>query len=161
MDSGTQPRIVVGVDGSASSIEALRQAQRIARGLGARIEATACWEAPRMSDQYELMGIGDFEKRARQILVEALTAAYGPDRPSNVSAHLRQGNPRPQLIEASKDADILVLGRRGHGGFPGLLLGSVSSACIARAHCPVLVVHAPPGTPQHQAPAAPVALPED
>jgi nucleotide-binding universal stress UspA family protein len=47
------------------------------------------------------------------------------------------------LIEESKAADMLVLGRRGHGGFGGLLLGSVSSACVAHAHCPVLVVHSP------------------
>ena len=56
---------------------------------------------------------------------------------------LVQGHPRSTLIEESKSADMLVLGRRGHGGFGGLLLGSVSSACVAHAHCPVLVVHGP------------------
>jgi nucleotide-binding universal stress UspA family protein len=54
-----------------------------------------------------------------------------------------QGHPRPVLIEASRSADMLILGRRGHGGFRGLLLGSVSSALVAHAHCPVLVVHTP------------------
>ncbi|GAA3666211.1 universal stress protein [Arthrobacter ginkgonis] len=161
MDNGTPPRIVVGVDGSASSIEALKQAQRIAQGLGAHIEATACWEAPRMEEEYAAMGIKGFEERAQRTLNEALTAAYGPDLPGNVSPKLQEGSPRPTLIEASKNAVMLVLGRRGHGGFHGLLIGSVSSACIARAHCPVLVVHALPGTSKHQAPAAPAALPED
>lgn len=132
--------IIVGVDGSASSIEALRQAQRIAGPLGARIEATACWDYPQMLTEYQVMGIDDFEERVRRTVDEALEAAFGPDLPPNVTPRLRQGSPRPTLIEASREADMLVVGRRGRGGFGGLLLGSVSSACIARAHCPVLVV---------------------
>ena len=69
--------------------------------------------------------------------------AFGPETPDNVEVRLAQGHPRHVLIEESKSADMLVLGRRGHGGFGGLLLGSVSSACVAHAHCPVLVVHSP------------------
>jgi len=144
MEENTRaPRIVVGVDGSEGSVEALRQAHRIAAPLGARIEATACWDYPRMADGYELMGIGGFEERAGEILEETLVKAYGDERPASVESVVRQGNARPILIEASRDADMLIVGRRGHGGFHGLLLGSVSSACVARAHCPVLVVHAP------------------
>ncbi|MGA7206344.1 MAG: universal stress protein, partial [Specibacter sp.] len=55
---------------------------------------------------------------------------------------LEQGPPRQSLIEASREASMLVLGRRGFGGFAGLLMGSVSSACASHAHCPVLIVHA-------------------
>lgn len=131
--------VIVGVDGSPASVEALRLAQRVAVGLDARIEATACWDYPPLPDRYEAAGIGGFDERAGQILGEALAAAYGPELPGNVTARLRQGSPRPTLIEASKEADMLVLGRRGLGGFGGLLLGSVSSACVARAYCPVLV----------------------
>lgn len=69
--------------------------------------------------------------------------AFGADTPANVESRLIQGHPRPTLIEASKDADLVVVGRRGHGGFGGMLIGSVSSALVAHAHCPVLVVHSP------------------
>jgi nucleotide-binding universal stress UspA family protein len=55
-----------------------------------------------------------------------------------------QGHPAPALVEASKGADLLVVGSRGHGEFVGMLIGSVSEYCTTNAHCPVLV-HRPPG----------------
>jgi len=50
-----------------------------------------------------------------------------------------EGHPAPSLIQASRDAELLVLGSRGHGEFAGMLLGSVTQHCVATAHCPVLV----------------------
>lgn len=135
--------IVVGVDGSDASVEALRQAQGLAVPLSATVIALACWDVPPVYDGYIAMGIDDFDIRAAEILQEAVVKAFGPDTPANVETRLVQGHPRRRLIEESKTADMLVLGRRGHGGFGGLLLGSVSSACVAHGHCPVLVVHAP------------------
>lgn len=137
-------KIVVGVDGSAPSVEALREAQRLAVPLGADVEAIGCWGYPNMYDTYVATGIGGFPERAAEMLQEALTTAFGPKRPRNVHTRLVEGLARSVLVEASKDADMLVVGRRGHGGFAGLLLGSVSSACLAHAHCPVLVVAAVP-----------------
>jgi nucleotide-binding universal stress UspA family protein len=142
-ESNYAARIVVGIDGSEASIEALRQAQRLGESLHAEIEAIACWEYPQMYDGYVIMGIEGFEERARQILEESITQAFGPKKPSNLKARLVEGAARSTLIEASEDADLLVVGRRGRGGFGGLLIGSVSSACVAHAHCPVLVVHSP------------------
>ncbi len=135
--------ILVGVDGSDASVEALRQAQRLALPLQARITALACWDVPPVYDGYVAMGIDDFDIRAGEILQETVVKAFGEDTPANVDTRLVQGHPRRTLIEESRNADLLVLGRRGHGGFGGLLLGSVSSALVAHAHCPVLVVHAP------------------
>ncbi|MET1034302.1 MAG: universal stress protein, partial [Arthrobacter sp.] len=88
-------------------------------------------------------GIDDFDVRAGEILQETVNKAFGAERPANVETRLVQGHPRYTLIEASRDADLVVVGRRGHGGFGGMLIGSVSSALVAHAHCPVLVVHAP------------------
>jgi nucleotide-binding universal stress UspA family protein len=135
--------IVVGVDGSDASVEALKWAQELALPLGARIVALACWDYPPVYDGYVAMGINDFDVRAREILQEAMAKAFGAEPPPNVESRLEQGRPRHTLIDASRKADMLVVGRRGHGGFSGLLLGSVSSACVAHAHCPVLVVHTP------------------
>jgi nucleotide-binding universal stress UspA family protein len=136
-------RIVVGVDGSEPSIEALRQAQRLALPLGAKVLANAYWDYPQVYAGYVLVGIEGFEERAGQILDEAIRTAFGDETPSNVVPGLVRGHPREALIEATRDAGMVVVGRRGHGGFGGLLLGSVSSALVAHAHCPVLVVHTP------------------
>lgn len=133
--------VIVGVDGSPASIEALIEGQRLAAALGTEVHALACWEFPQMHEGYEVMGIGGFEERAEQILGEAVEAAFGPQLPSNLRTRLVNGGARQNLLEASKDAYMIVVGRRGHGGFGGLLLGSVSSACVAHADCPVLVVH--------------------
>lgn len=136
-------RILVGVDGSEPSIEALRQAQRLATPLGAKVLANAYWDYPQVYAGHVMMGIEGFEERAGEILDEAVKTAFGDETPSNVIPSLVRGHPRESLIEASRDADMVVVGRRGHGGFGGLLLGSVSSALVAHAHCPVLVVHTP------------------
>jgi nucleotide-binding universal stress UspA family protein len=131
------------VDGSEPSIEALRQAQRLATPLGAKVMANAYWDYPQVYAGYVMVGIEGFEERAAQILDEAVRTAFGDETPSNVVTNLVRGHPRDALIEATRDADLVVVGRRGHGGFGGLLLGSVSSALVAHAHCPVLVVHTP------------------
>lgn len=136
-------RFVVGVDGSEASVEALRQAQLLAAPIGAKVLATAYWEDPQVYAGYVAMGIDRFEERVKMVLDEALAQAFGQQIPPNVIPRVVRGHPRDSLIDASRHADMIVVGRRGHGGFGGMLLGSVSSACVAHAHCPVLVVHSP------------------
>lgn len=135
--------VIVGVDGSESSIAALREAERLAASLNAPLQALMCWNYPSASSVPYGPGSFDFKGAAEKVLDASLENAFGLDWPANLSTRLEQGSPRAILIEASKDAALLVLGRRGKGGFRGLLMGSVSSACTAHAHCPVLVVHAP------------------
>jgi nucleotide-binding universal stress UspA family protein len=134
-------RIVVGIDGSAVSVAALVAAARIAAATGAQVDAVACWSVPTAVALPYALGTVDFESGARKVLDNAVVAAFGERAPDHVTARLVQGNPRQVLLAASEGADMLVLGRRGHGGFPGLLVGSVSQACIAHARCPVLVMN--------------------
>lgn len=134
-----QPRrTFVGVDGSRASIEALREAQELAMPLGATVEAWTCWEFPIGYEAYLAMGVDGFARPAEEPLEVAVRKAFGPEQPRNVVSRLVHGPARSSLIEASRNALLLVVGRRGHVGFKGQLLGSVSSGCVAHAHCPVL-----------------------
>ncbi|MHA7304222.1 universal stress protein [Arthrobacter sp. TMN-49] len=143
MSTAQEPAtIIVGVDGSEASIEALRQGEKFAVALGARVKAMTCWSIPTAYQVPYSLGSIDFMGAAQEVLDNAIERAFGLDWPENLTTDLVQGPARPTLIEASRDAALLVLGRRGFGGFKGLLLGSVSTACSAHAHCPVMIVHA-------------------
>lgn len=138
-DPGAHPRIIVGVDGSEASIAALRVARAMAEPLSATLEAWACWDVPAGYGVYLAVGIEGFKYAADQVLQQALADAF-EELPPFVHPRLVRGKPSPVLIDASRNASLLIVGRRGHGSF---VPGSVSSACVSRAHCPVLVVHAP------------------
>lgn len=131
----------MGVDGSEASLEALQQARYLARSLDARIEVIGCWENPRMYDGYVLMGVERFRESAEKVVTQAVKSVFGSDAPPGVMISLVQGDPKSSLVKASRNADFLIVGRRGHGGLGKLLIGSVSASCIAHAKCPVLVVH--------------------
>lgn len=136
--AGARP-IVVGVDGSDSSIAALRHAARIAEALGAPLEAVTTWTAPPFVDYSSIAGWSP-EVEASAVLDDAVEQAFADALPRALVRTVLPGLPAPTLIAQSRDAEMLVLGSRGHGGFAGLLLGSVSAACAAHAHCPVLIV---------------------
>lgn len=138
----TRPHIVVGVDGSESSIAALRWGNRLASALNLDIRAVAVW-------QYPVMALGTYypfegwspEEDTEKILASVVTAVFGENPPSSVSTFVRSGPVAPALIEESDGAEMLIVGSRGRGGFVGLLLGSVSATVAEHARCPVLVVH--------------------
>lgn len=136
-----EAKIVVGVDGSDSSVEALRFAARLAPALEARIHAVACWDFPQIYAGYVPPDFDAFEAAAAKTVEEAIGKAFGPEPPVAISRELVRGPAPAKLVEAGTDAAMLVVGRRGHGGFLGMHLGSVSSACVSHAACPVLVVH--------------------
>lgn len=143
MSTAKEPvTIIVGVDGSESSIAALREAVRLAKPLGAQVKALTCWNYPSAYTVPYALGNFGFKEAAQKVLDGAVESAFGLDWPRCLTVNLVQGSARPVLIDASRDAALLVLGRRGFGGFKGLLMGSVSSACTAHAHCPVMIVHA-------------------
>ena len=138
-----QPRVVVGVDGSEQSKQALRWARRLAADTGARLEAVIAWEYPMMTGWGTGLMPLDFDLRADmdKVLTETVDATFGADRPAGLILTVAEGHPARVLIEHSTDALMLVVGSRGHGGFAGLLLGSISQSVAEHASCPVLVVH--------------------
>ena len=131
-------RIVVGVDGSPSSMQALEWALKYAAVAGASVEALCAWHYTTVPGSLDpMMGV-NLEANAREI-VRGITEGLDGHEPS-LAAGTPRGHPVQVLVEASKDADLLVVGRRGHGGFAGLQLGSVSSQVSAYAHCPTVIV---------------------
>lgn len=134
-------RILVGVDGSEHSINALRYAAHLAKALDAPLYAVAAWGYPALANYYDVK-VWSPEQDARVVLDGALRAAFGDRMPDRFGSGVIAGPAAAALIDESNRASMLVVGSRGRGGFAGLLLGSVSQACAAHAHCPVLVVHA-------------------
>lgn len=140
----SQPGILVGVDGSESSHAALSYAADLARKLGLPLHALSVWDNPSLmwGDAYTYFGEPeiDFEANAKQLVNGEVARVFPDEVPDWVTTAARPGSAARALIDASSEAAMLVVGSRGHGGFAGLLLGSVSSACASHAHCPVLVV---------------------
>jgi nucleotide-binding universal stress UspA family protein len=140
--------IVVGVDHSPGAKAALEFAHEEARLRGATIHAVHAW-------QYGYIGtigpegrlppvgadIGEVHNAAVAALEGSVREAL-PEPDVEIELQAIQGVPAAVLVEASRDADLLVVGSRGHGGFVGLLLGSVSQQCAHHAECPVVIVHA-------------------
>lgn len=139
-------RIVVGVDGSPTSMEALVWAARQAARCHAELRIVSAWAPPDIGlESYEYGPTGtevDTKAIARvRRLVEAAAERARRLLPADrVDSSVGVGGPAEVLIEQSRDADLLVVGSRGLGGFRGLLLGSVSQQCAGHAACPVVVV---------------------
>lgn len=135
--------VVVGVDGSPSSIDALRKAVELAEPLGSPVEAVIAWQFPPLYDASFAVEGWSPDADAREILARAIDIAFPAGRPRDLKQAVVAGPAAHALIGKSADAAMLVLGSRGRGGFTGLLLGSVSTACAQHAECPVLIMHAP------------------
>ena len=136
-------RIVAGVDGSPSSLAALRWAVRQAELTGTSVDAVMAWQSPAASGLgwgAAMAGQTDYAELAAKTLDQAVSQATDPASPVKVRSMVGAGNAAQVLLDASADADLLVVGSRGHGGFAGALLGSVSQHCTHHAHCPVVVI---------------------
>ncbi|GAB2920698.1 universal stress protein [Streptomyces heilongjiangensis] len=139
--------IVLGVDGSAAGRRAVDLAFAEAALRNARLvalHAWSTWNAPMPDPQDPSVPYanppGALAEEEERFLAEAL-AGRQERHPGVVVEHrVVRGGTREALIEASRSAQLLVVGARGRGGFAGLLLGSVSQALLHHAHCPVLVV---------------------
>jgi nucleotide-binding universal stress UspA family protein len=139
--------IIVGIDGSDYSQRALDWAVHEAwvRQLPLTVlsvyrTTVGSWSGPAVYPQnIELSA--DARKDADDAAGKALANAAG-GRPESVTVRAVCGIPAEELVAASKDADMVVVGSRGNGGFARLLLGSVSSQVVHHAHCPVVVIPA-------------------
>lgn len=142
---GTRGRIVVGVDGSDSSIEALRWAIQQATLTGARIDATIAWHYPLLLGGYAWPPFGmledtDFAGIAGKLLAQTVAKATGEGDRAQIAEVVKEGDAAQVLIDQADGADLLVVGSRGHGGFAEALLGSVSQHCVHHARCPVVIL---------------------
>jgi len=142
--TGGTGAIVVGVDGSPESGRALRFAVSLARDLRRDVRTITTWQWPDALNRDEPpFDHWSPERDARATASSALDAAEDlVDDDVRVTSELVEGSPAAVLLDASRDAALLVLGSRGLGGFRGLLVGSVGHECAQHAACPV-VVHRP------------------
>jgi nucleotide-binding universal stress UspA family protein len=141
--------IVVGVDGSDGGKAALEFAAREADFRGARLRVVSGWQVPAMvygaefAPPLDAATLDGFRVRAQEVADDAL-AAVKKEHPSLEGEALAiQGQPADVLLDQSGDATLVVVGRRGLGGFRSLLLGSVSQQVVQHATCPVVVVNHP------------------
>lgn len=139
--------IVVGVDGSPESKEALRWAIEEAQLRQATLRAVHAWTYPAMfAGAYvppEMVDANRLSQDAREALDAAVAEVAGDDPHAYIERVVEHGPPAQVLVEAARDAALLVVGSRGHGGFTGLLLGSVSQQCAHHAPCAVVIVREP------------------
>jgi nucleotide-binding universal stress UspA family protein len=141
-------RIVVGYDGSAGAERALRWAADEAQLRGAELDVVCSWRQP--------LAVGPFEPDVQEYVQAAMeqTAAEASDLVAKehdlteVRTTVTDRSASAALIDASRDADLLVVGSHGFGTFTGLLMGSVSLHCATHAPCPVVVVRPPTASAQ-------------
>jgi nucleotide-binding universal stress UspA family protein len=139
------PVIVVGVDGSSGSQVALDFALAEGTLRGAEVHAVCTWDFPVTYNAAFVIPFEDLENDAGAILAEAVAVATekrGGTTPP-LTTTVRHGHASGALIDEAKDATMLVVGSRGHGGFVGMLIGSTSQGCVTHAPCPVVVVPEP------------------
>ena len=145
-DQDRTRRIVVGVDSSHGSRAALRWALNQARLTGATVEAVTAWQDP-IAYGYgygwvpTLADADGIPAYAEKALAETIAAVVGTQgQPVEVRTTVAEGPAAQVLLAAAADADLLVVGSRGHGAFAGMLLGSVSQHCAQHAPCAVAVI---------------------
>jgi nucleotide-binding universal stress UspA family protein len=141
-------RIVVGIDGSAGSMAALAWAAEEAKVHAATLVCVIAWEPPVVygsgfAPVPSLPPDGAYEDAARAQLETALDRVVGRVEEPVVERLVAEGPPAEVLLAAANDADLVVVGSRGHGSIVGMLLGSVSQHCVHHAHCPVVVIPNP------------------
>ena len=141
--AGTDPVIVVGVDGSEGSRDAVRWAAGQARLTGASVRAVASWRWPNYVTR--VPPGADLQSETTLVVHELLGPVRADFPEVQIIEHVVQGPAGPALLTQSEGASLLVVGARGRAAFPGMLLGSVAEYCVRNGPCPVVVVRTLPG----------------
>jgi nucleotide-binding universal stress UspA family protein len=133
------------VDGSETAELAVRWAASEARERGATVELVAAWEVPTNTYGFGFAPLNEdvvkgLVRAAEENIGAALDVVRAEAGDIEVDTTVREGQAAAVLLEASRNADLLVVGSRGMGGFRELLLGSVSQQCAHHATCPVVIV---------------------
>jgi nucleotide-binding universal stress UspA family protein len=142
----TGGRIVVGFDGSKPARRALEWAAAEARLRDAVLRVVYAWMIVPIAVPELVIAedVDELQRSAEAYLADAVAGLLPADDGVEVELVVVNARPAEALLEAAKDADLLVVGSRGLGGFAGLLLGSISSQCAHHAPCPVVIVRAAP-----------------
>jgi nucleotide-binding universal stress UspA family protein len=136
--ASTDQVIVVGVDGSEGSLDALRWAAGQARLTGAAVRAVASWRWPNYVTRLP-PGV-DMGAETERTLHEVIQSLGDEFEGVAITEHVVQGPAGPSLLTQAENAALLVVGARGRAAFPGMLLGSVAEYCVRNGPCPVVVV---------------------
>ncbi|GAA1599416.1 MULTISPECIES: universal stress protein [Kribbella] len=140
-----EPTVVVGVDGSKFSARAIEFAFDQAESMHARVVAVHAWTSPYLTYLNGESMLEFDEDKVREeagLLVAESVAGAAEDHPDVPwTSELPTGSAGQALVRHSESADLVVVGTRGHGGFTGLLLGSVGQSVLHHTHCPIAVVH--------------------
>jgi nucleotide-binding universal stress UspA family protein len=141
--------IVFGVDSSEGAKAALRFALEEAKFRQATLRAVHSWLFGYIGsvgiEGYGPVAGADLSelRRTAEVALDAVMHEVAPAADGVViERRVSEGAPATVLVDESRQADLLVVGSRGHGGFAGLLLGSVSQQCAHHGACPVVIVHA-------------------
>ena len=132
--------IVVGVDGSESSKEALAWAAHQAEISGSRLRVVMSWQWPVSASWVPIPESVNLDTESRKAVARIVSDTLGDAPVIPVETVVIEGPPALSLVSQSKGADLVVVGSRGHGAFSGMLLGSVSEYVVTHAMCPVLVM---------------------
>jgi nucleotide-binding universal stress UspA family protein len=146
--------VVVGVDDSAGARAALRWAVTEARLRKTRLRVVHAWtfSYPGAAgygylggtlDEFPDGGLSNLHGAAEDMIDHAIAGLAAEAESVEIEREIVEGRAAEVLVGAATERDLLVVGSRGHGGFAGLLLGSVSQQCAHHARCPVVIVHAP------------------
>ncbi|HEU5404726.1 MAG TPA: universal stress protein [Gaiellaceae bacterium] len=149
MARGEAKTVVVGVDHSEGAKEALRFALEEAKLRGASVRAVHAWTfvppgAGFMEAEHTWadVDVSELHGAAEAALESTIAEVSAADTGVTIERRVVEGSPAGVLVDEARDADLLVVGSRGHGGFTGLLLGSVSQQVAHHAACPVVIVRA-------------------